>query len=126
LFENAIDRKRLNKIVGICKLNKILKKSINGKLIFESGRNLSGGQNQRIALARTLYLDRQIILLDESISNVEKKLEREIMLNIKKYAKAKLKTVIVITHSNHYLDLADEVYQLNQGKMKIKNDIRVQ
>jgi ABC-type bacteriocin/lantibiotic exporter with double-glycine peptidase domain len=120
LFENAIDRKRLNKIVGICKLNKILKKSINGKLIFESGRNLSGGQNQRIALARTLYLDRQIILLDESISNVEKKLEREIMLNIKKYAKAKLKTVIVITHSNHYLDLADEVYQLNRGKMKMK------
>lgn len=120
LFENAIDRKRLNKIVGICKLNKLLKKNINGKLIFESGRNLSGGQHQRIALARTLYLDRQIILLDESISNVEKNLEREIMIKIKKYAKEKFKTVIAITHSNHYFDLADEVYQLSQGKMKIK------
>lgn len=120
LFENLIDRKRLSKIVGICKLNKLLKKDINGKLIFESGGNLSGGQYQRIALARTLYLDRQIILLDESISNVEKNLERQIMLNIKKYARENSKTVIVITHSNHYFDLADEIYDLNQGKLRIK------
>ena len=126
LFDQTIDIKRLKKIIQICKINKLLSKNTNSKKLFESGNNLSGGQKQRVCLARTLYSDRDIILLDESISNVEKKLEREIMLNIKNYAKVKFKTVIVITHSNHYLDLADEVYQLNQGKMKIKNDIRVQ
>ena len=120
LFDKATDRARLNKVIQICKINKLVSKNTNGKKLFESGNNLSGGQKQRVCLARTLYSDRDIILLDESISNVEKKLEREIMLNIKKYAKEKFKTIIVITHSNHYLDLADEVYQLNQGKMKLK------
>ena len=120
LFDKNIDRARLRKITQICKINKLLFNNINGKNLFESGKNLSGGQQQRICLARTLYCNRDIILLDECISNVEKKLERQIMSNIKNYAKVKLKTVIIITHSNHYLDLADEVYELNQGKMKIK------
>ena len=120
LFDQTIDRIRLKKIIQICEIKKLLSKNTNGKKLFESGNNLSGGQKQRVCLARTLYSDRDIILLDESISNVEKKLERKIILNIKNYAKEKFKTIIVITHSNHYLDLADEVYQLNQGKMKIK------
>ena len=86
----------------------------------EGGKNLSGGQHQRIALARTLYLNRNFILLDECISNVEKKLERQIMINIKRYANKENKTIIVITHSNHYFDLADEVYELNKKRLKIR------
>jgi ATP-binding cassette subfamily C protein len=120
LFESKVDRKKLNKIVRICKINNLLKKNINGKFIMEGGKNLSGGQHQRIALARTLYLNRNIILLDECISNVEKKLERQIMINIKRYANKVNKTIIVITHSNHYFDLADEVYELNNKRLKIR------
>ena len=60
--------------------------------------NLSGGEYQRIILARGLLKDSNIIILDEALSEVDKELEDKIIKNIRNYYKDK--TLIYISHKN--------------------------
>ena len=69
--------KKLDEVINICCLDNFLKQQPNGinQILNEKGSNISGGQKQRIGLARTLYQDKEIILLDE-LSNIEKNLKK--------------------------------------------------
>ena len=50
----------------------------------DSGKNFSGGQGQRIAIARSLYLDHEVLILDEATSALDEKTEEKIFKNLKK------------------------------------------
>ncbi len=65
-------------------------------IVGNEGVRLSGGQQQRIALARTLYHERNIVILDDPFSNVDQKTEYEIMSNLNKWKEKSL--VILISH----------------------------
>ena len=76
---------------------------------------LSGGEQQRVAIARSLSYDPEIILADEPTGNLDKETEDEIMEIFKNLAKKKNKCIIIVTHSNNVANKADIVYELKKG-----------
>ena len=79
----------------------------------EKGNNLSGGQCQRLALARALLHDTPVYIFDEATSNIDVESENEIMALI--HALAKVKTVILISHRLANVETADTIYVLDGG-----------
>lgn len=79
----------------------------------EKGGNLSGGQCQRLALARALLHDSPVYIFDEATSNIDVESENDIMERI--HALAKEKTVILISHRLANVTAADQIYVMEQG-----------
>ena len=79
----------------------------------ENGSNFSGGQRQRLALARALMHDTPIYLFDEATSNIDVESEADIMRLIQELAKTK--TVIMISHRLANVVQADQVYVMDSG-----------
>ena len=84
----------------------------------QNARDLSGGEQQRLALARTLLNHPQVILLDEPTSSLDPKLAQAIMDQIEKLRKVLQLTVIAVSH-NHLLmrRYAKRVIVLSEGKV---------
>ena len=76
---------------------------------------LSGGEQQRIAIARSLSYNPKIIIADEPTGNLDKDTESEILKIFKKLAKEENKCVIIVTHSQNVCDEVDCVYELNKN-----------
>ena len=66
-------------------------------------------------MARTLYQDKEIILLDESLSNIEKNLEKNIVYNLFNFVKKNNKTLIIISHSIKNLNQSDQIIIMKEG-----------
>ena len=81
----------------------------------EKGGNLSGGQCQRLALARALLHDSPVYIFDEATSNIDVESENDIMERI--HALAKEKTVILISHRLANVTAADQIYVMEQGRI---------
>jgi len=81
----------------------------------EKASNLSGGQCQRLALARALLHDSPVYIFDEATSNIDVESENDIMLQI--HALAKTKTVILISHRLANVAGADNIYVLDKGNI---------
>jgi ABC-type bacteriocin/lantibiotic exporter with double-glycine peptidase domain len=81
----------------------------------ESGMGLSSGQKQRLALARILYRDPPILLLDEVTSYLDQAAERAILSHL--HATRKDKTIIIVTHRPNVLAYADRVITLKDGAL---------
>lgn len=81
----------------------------------ESGTGLSGGQKQRLSIARALINEPPILILDDSLSAVDTKTEREIIDNLK--VSRQNKTNIIITHRFSVLEAADIIYVFEDGKI---------
>ena len=107
-----ISSEKLNKVMDICLINSILDKKKFGLDTFISSDDncFSGGEKQRILLARSLLKDAKIIILDEALSEVDFNMERTIINNIKNNYKDK--TLIYITHKKQD-DLFDDIIIFN-------------
>lgn len=103
LLNRDIDENMFNKIIEICMVEEIVaKKPLRYETyLLKDCINLSGGEKQRIVLARALLNDFKILILDESLSEVNEDLELKILNNIKKYFKDK--TIIYVSHKKHDL-----------------------
>ena len=77
---------------------------------------LSGGEQQRIAIARSLSYDPKIIIADEPTGNLDKETEGEILKIFNNLAHEENKCVIIVTHSPNVCDAVDEVYELKKNK----------
>ncbi len=99
-LNKRISKTRLNKVLNITKVNEILdKKELRlDSYIYGSGYNLSGGERQRLILARSILLNPQILILDESLSEIDDVKEKSILYEIDKYLKNT--TIIYISHTN--------------------------
>jgi len=85
-----------------------------GKM-FEGGIDLSGGQWQKLALARAFFRDAPILILDEPTSAIDAKAEYEIFQNVQKLQKDK--TVVIISHRFSTVRQADRILVLEDGKI---------
>lgn len=107
-------------IYNACKIacaNKFIDKlpqKLNTQL-HSGGSNLSGGQLQRIAIARAILKDSDILILDEATSSLDASTEKKIMENIDIHLKNK--TLILITHKLNNVKNADNIYLLENGKI---------
>lgn len=83
--------------------------------ILEKGSNFSGGQCQRLALARALLHDTPVYIFDEATSNIDVESEELILGVIKELAKSK--TIILISHRLASVVEADKIYMINDGQV---------
>ena len=79
---------------------------------------LSGGEQQRVAIARSLSYDPGMLLADEPTGNLDKETEDEILKIFKNLAKKENKCVVIVTHSENVCKQADVVYELKKNKKK--------
>lgn len=84
-------------------------------MLNEKASNLSGGQCQRLALARALLHDSPVYIFDEATSNIDVESENDIMKQI--YELARTKTVILISHRLANVAEADNIYVLEKGRV---------
>ena len=82
--------------------------------IVDQGANLSGGEKQRITIARALYKDADILIFDEPTSNLDYRTAQQLIESV---ANIKDKTIIVISHDLRLLSKMDRVVLLNEGKI---------
>ena len=75
---------------------------------------LSGGEQQRIAIARSLSYNPEIILADEPTGNLDQETENEILKILQNLAHKENKCVIIVTHSKNVSDASDVVYELKK------------
>lgn len=83
-------------------------------IVGERGAKISGGQQQRIAIARALYKEPQVIIFDEATSSLDSRSERAIQQTI--YSLKGLQTLIIIAHRLNTVENCDAVIWLNQGR----------
>jgi len=86
----------------------------------EMGAGLSGGQRQSVSIARAFLIDSPIILFDEPTSMMDSQTEKKVMDNINQSIEHK--TMLLITHKNSLLSVADRVIVMNQGKKILDGD----
>jgi ATP-binding cassette, subfamily B, bacterial PglK len=115
-----IDEKKVFDIIKQVHLDKkfINQNKIINEFIGENANNLSGGEKQRLALARVLYSDFEILILDEVTNKLDKKVSEEIMNLI--YTLKKTKTIIIISHDHNTLNRCDYILELNNLKINKK------
>uniref|UniRef100_A0A915PLM9 Uncharacterized protein n=1 Tax=Setaria digitata TaxID=48799 RepID=A0A915PLM9_9BILA len=120
IFGEKFDQKYYDKIVEACALVKDFDILPNGDAteIGEKGINLSGGQKARVALARAVYQNRDIYLLDDPLSAVDSHVGRHIFERvIGCNGLMRNKTRIIVTNDLTYLDKVDIVIYMEDGKL---------
>ena len=122
LETNEIDLKKLDHAVNASNLTDLIKELPDGleTIIGERGKKISGGQQQRIAIARALYLDRDIIILDEATSSLDGISEGYIFDKLKLFAKKYNKTIIIVTHNINLTRISDLIYLIDKGSINDK------
>ena len=89
---------------------------LNKSLASRRVLKLSGGEQQRIAIARSLSYNPKIIIADEPTGNLDKDTENEILKIFNNLAHKENKCVIIVTHSQNVCDSVDRVYDLKKSK----------
>lgn len=79
--------------------------------------NLSGGQKQRVAIARALISHPKIVLADEPTAALDKKSGRDVVELMQKLAKEQGCTILLVTHDNRILDIADRIVCMEDGRL---------
>lgn len=110
----SFEEKNIDKIIEICELESVINKSELGlnMLIEENGFNLSGGEKQRIVLARALCRKFNYLFIDEGLSEVDINMERRIIKRLLKIYKDK--TIIIVSHRLDNIDLFDKVIKVDK------------
>jgi len=85
----------------------------------ESGKNMSGGERQRLAIARSLYADAKILVFDEPIGSLDPENAAQVLDAIQ-FLKQSGKTIIIVSHQPEALIHCDRIYELRQGQLKIQ------
>ena len=90
-------------------------------ILGEFGANISGGQKQRLALARAIVIDPAILILDESTSGLDPVSEAQVLDQLFEHRQGK--TTIFITHRPKVINRADWVVLIDQGKLKLEGSL---
>ena len=115
-----IENAKIIEALKYTKLDKFIPFIDSKKIMGERGIKISGGERQRIGIARAIYDDKEIIILDEPFSALDKKTAEAVLINIKNLNKF---TVIIVTHDKFVVPFCDNLITLRNGSL-IKNRIK--
>jgi ABC-type methionine transport system ATPase subunit len=90
---------------------------IESALFDRSGSALSVGQQQRVCLARALYLRPKVLMMDETTASLDPNLAAQVLANLIDYSKKTGMTLLHVTHQMKKLRLADQVVLLDNGSV---------
>ena len=119
LEEGEIDLDKAKDASKISEISEFIEKKLPLKYdtrVGEDGIRLSGGQKQRLSIARSLYANRDIIIMDESTSSLDMITERKIIDSITKIKNNK--TIIFVTHRVNSLKNCDKIFVLREGMIE--------
>jgi ABC-type bacteriocin/lantibiotic exporter with double-glycine peptidase domain len=114
------DKKNIDNILNIVGLNDYLNKlpnKINSKT-GELGNNLSGGQRQKIGIARALYVNPKLIILDEATNSLDEESEIKILKEI--FLLKKNKIIIIVSHKKELMNYCDIIFEVNNKNINVK------
>ncbi len=113
--ENKIDIDKIFNVLKHSQLYEFVEKQQDGinTKVGELGALISGGQLQRLGIARALYRDPKLLVLDESTSNLDLKTEKEIIETVNELKKNNL-TVIIVSHRESTLKFCDQIIDLSK------------
>ena len=122
ISDSLIKISKVNECIEISQLTKFINSLDKGVYteIGENGLMISGGQQQRIGIARAFYRDPEVLVLDESTSALDDKTQDE-FLNFLKTLKGKI-TMILISHQLKKVNFCDKKYKVEKGNLKLYND----
>ena len=84
--------------------------------------SLSGGQRQRVAIARALASEPRMVLADEPTASLDSKSGREVVDRMQALAREQGATILLVTHDNRILDIADRIIHLEDGRLSKFSD----
>ena len=112
--QNKINFKLIEEILSKINMLEFSKKDPNIRL-GELGSKISGGQAQRIGIARALYSKSQIIIFDESFNSLDEKNHKQILNLINEIKNNK--TIIIISHDNKDFEICEKIYEIKDKKI---------
>ena len=115
--KDMIEDSKINKAIEFSQLKNFIlsnPKGINSR-VGEIGSRISGGQLQRIAIARAVYHDPSILIFDEATSALDSNTETEIIEDLKKMKGDK--TIILVSHKKSTLQYCDQIIEIKNGKV---------
>lgn len=116
LDEKEIDENKIIRASKLAEIQELLDENLfesDEKRTGQRGSKLSGGQIQRVGIARALYLEPEILILDEGTSNLDQEIEAKIIKNILNLSKIKL--LIMVAHRLKVLESCDSLIIFNNG-----------
>lgn len=117
VYYRDISDEKYESVIHLCNLDKLRDKNKlrNNFIIEDDGFNISGGERQKIVLARSLLKNSNFIILDEALSEVDVNEEKEIIKRIFKLYKSK--TIIYVSHKREIIDLFKEKYEIRKENL---------
>ncbi len=114
---DEVDIEKINHVIQLTKLNELVKNLPHGlnTHIGEQGAKISGGQKQRLAIARALYHNAEILIFDEATSDLDNETEKAITDSIEMLLG--MKTMIIIAHRYSTLKNCDEIIEIKNGEI---------
>lgn len=102
----------LNKVIEVCQLKNLVKEKGLDFVIDERGENVSGGEKQRISIARMLIRKPDLLLLDEPTSALDEATSENFVSDLVNFAKEENITIVSITHREDFTKKADEIIRI--------------
>ena len=122
LGEDRPDEEQVRKAARMANIDEYISSLPMGYLtrIGEDGQGLSQGQKQRLMIARAVYKDPQLLILDEATNSLDANNERDIVAHLETFYRQR--TVIIVAHRLSTIRNADQIVVLNEGRVVEQGD----
>jgi ABC-type bacteriocin/lantibiotic exporter with double-glycine peptidase domain len=122
-LDEPIDKQRCNYLIKLMELEELVQSKNEGLnfIVGEKGIKLSGGQLQRVGIARALYKKPEILILDEGTNALDINTQNRILDNM--HNEMKNKTIISISHDFSALKNCDKIFSISKNEFILLNEL---